>query len=31
MPYIIDGEIGWTQEAWMIPMNATCEWEVNWE
>lgn len=31
MPYIIDGEIGWTQEAWIIPMNNTCEWEVNWE
>lgn len=24
-------EVGWTQEAWMIPMNDTCEWEVNWE
>lgn len=31
MPYIIDGEIGWTQEAWIIPMNNTCEWEINWE
>lgn len=31
MPYIIDGEIGWTAEAWMIPKNDTCEWEVNWE
>ena len=31
MPYVIDGEIGWTQEAWMIPMEDTCEWEVNWE
>ena len=31
MPYVIDGEIGWTAEAWMIPMNGTCEWEVNWE
>ena len=31
MPYVIDGEIGWTAEAWMIPMNSTCEWEVNWE
>ena len=31
MPYVIDGEIGWTQEAWMIPMNDTCEWEVNWK
>ena len=24
-------EIAWTQEAWIIPMNDTCEWEVNWE
>ena len=31
MPYVIDGEIGWTSEAWMIPMNGTCEWEINWE
>ena len=31
MPYVIDGEIGWTAEAWMIPMNDTCEWEMNWE
>ena len=31
MPYIINGEIGWTQEAWIIPMEDTVEWEVNWE
>lgn len=31
MPYIIQGEIGWTAEAWMIPKGDTCEWEVNWE
>ena len=31
MPYIIDGEIGWEDIAWIIPMNGTCEWEVNWE
>ncbi len=31
MPYVIGGEIGWTSEAWMIPMNGECEWEVNWE
>ena len=31
MPYVIDGEIGWTQEAWMIPMEDTTEWEINWE
>ena len=21
----------WTQESWMVPMNGSCEWEVNWE
>ncbi len=21
----------WTQEAWTIPINDTCEWKVNWE
>ncbi len=31
MPYIIDGEIAWTSEAWTIPMDNTCEWEVDWE
>ena len=31
MPYIIDGEIGWTEEAWMIPMEDATEWEINWE
>ena len=31
MPYVIEGEIGWTSEAWMIPMNDTREWIVNWE
>lgn len=24
-------EVTWTQEAWIIPMNDSCEWEVNWE
>ena len=31
MPYIIDGEIGWNDIAWMIPMEDSVEWEVNWE
>lgn len=31
VPYVIEGEIGWTAEAWMIPMDDTCDWEVNWE
>jgi len=24
-------DIGWTSEAWIIPMNDTVEWSVNWE
>ena len=31
MPYVIEGEIGWTAEAWMIPLEGTCEWEIDWE
>ncbi len=31
MPTIIEGEMAWTQEAWMIPMEDACEWEVDWE
>ena len=31
MPYIIDGEIGWEDVAWVVPMNDTCKWEINWE
>ena len=31
MPYIIDGEIGWNDIAWIISMEDTVEWEVNWE
>ena len=26
-----ENEIMWTQEAWTISMNDTCEWKVNWE
>ena len=26
-----DKEVGWTAEAWIIPMNDTVEWEVDWE
>lgn len=30
--YILDDEMfGWTAEAWIIPMDDICEWEVNWE
>lgn len=23
--------VGWTQEAWIIPMNDTIEWQIDWE
>lgn len=29
--YTKDMEIGWTAEAWIIPMNDTVEWEEDWE
>lgn len=29
--YVIDGNIGWTEEAWMIPSGTLTEWEVDWE
>ncbi len=31
MPYVIDGEIGWNDIAWIISMEDTTELEVNWE
>lgn len=30
-PYVIDGEIGWDDVAWIIPMEDMVEWEINWE
>lgn len=30
VPVIIDN-VSWTDEAWLIPMNDTVEWSVNWE
>ena len=27
---IIEGELAWTAEAWMIPMGDSVEWEVDW-
>ena len=29
--YVIDGEIGWTSEPWLIMKDEVVEWEVNWE
>ncbi len=31
MPYVVDGEIGWDDLAWIIPMEDMVEWEINWE
>ncbi len=31
MPYVIDGEIGWNDIAWIIPVEDMVEWEINWE
>ena len=31
MPYVIDGEIGWNDIAWIISMEDTTELEVKWE
>ena len=31
MTYIIDREIGWEDISWIIPMEGTVEWEINWE
>ena len=31
MPYVTEREVGWTEEAVMIPMNDTCDWKINWE
>lgn len=27
----LEGDLAWTDEAWIIPMDATVEWEVDWE
>ncbi|MGN0335789.1 MAG: immunoglobulin-like domain-containing protein [Lachnospiraceae bacterium] len=29
--HILQDDIGWTEEAWMIPADSISEWEVNWE
>ncbi len=32
VPYLLQEEnIGWTSEAWIISLNDTTEWEVDWE
>ena len=31
MPYVVEGDIAWTEEAWMITINDVCEWDINWE
>lgn len=31
MPYVVEGDIAWTEEAWMITTDDICEWDINWE
>ena len=31
MPYVVEGDIAWTEEAWMITTDDVCEWDINWE
>ena len=31
MPYVVEGDIAWTEEAWMINTDDVCEWDINWE
>jgi len=30
VPYLLDN-VGWTEEAWMIPMKGTVSWNIDWE
>lgn len=27
----LEGELAWTMEAYIVPLNGTIEWDVNWE
>lgn len=29
--YLIQSEVSWTQEDWIIPNDSTSEWKVDWE
>lgn len=31
MPYVVEGDIAWTEEAWIILKDAACKWDINWE
>ena len=31
IPYVVDGDVGWTSEAWIIRKNQSMAWEVDWE
>lgn len=31
IPVDVEGEIVWTEEAWLIPQEETVRWEVSWE
>lgn len=31
LPYVVEGDVAWTEEAWMVSKDTTCEWEISWE
>ena len=31
MPHVVEGDVAWTEEAWMISKDTTNEWKINWE
>ena len=31
VPYVVEGDVAWTEEAWMISKGETYEWDINWE
>ncbi len=31
VPHVVEGDIAWTEEAWMIAQGDVCEWEIDWE
>jgi hypothetical protein len=31
IPYVVEGDVAWTEEAWMISKDDTHEWEIKWE
>ena len=31
VPYVVESDVAWTQEAWIISKDDTCEWVIDWE